>query len=449
MSVFFRGDRRKFETPRRFPSRASHQVGSVTVTADSALKHSAAWAALRLRADLISAMPVNAFRKVGDVDVKIDKPAVLVTPGGAGFDMAAWMWATQFDLDRLGNSFGLITERDGSGLASTIELQDHNDVVVTVVKGVTWYRIRGTKYPASDVWHERQYRLPGQVMGLSAISLAASSVGLYQSAQQFGIEWFSNGGTIPSGHLRNKEKTLTDQQSDKVKERFKLSVADRDVFVTGNDWEYSTVPVAANEAQFLTTQDYTSADVARVIGVPGDLIDLASKGSSITYANITQRNLQFLIMNLWAAIRRRQVSLSTLVADPRYVRLSSDAILQMDPQTKAAVLGQRINDRMLAPSEARRIDNLEPFTTEQLAEFDALFVKKGGSDVGAGTAGSTKSVTANDDATVARNAAELIQKVYLGVGPVITESEARDLANRAGAGLTGTGPSAALSTSKG
>lgn len=46
------------------------------------------------------------------------------------------------------------------------------------------------------------------------------------------------------------------------------------------------------------------------------------------------------------------------------------------------------------------------------------------------------------DAEAARFAAEVIQKVYLGVGKVLTQEEARDLVRRSGANLTGTGPAA-------
>ena len=40
-----------------------------------------------------------------------------------------------------------------------------------------------------------------------------------------------------------------------------------------------------------------------------------------------------------------------------------------------------------------------------------------------------------DEADQARNVAELIQKIYLGVGVVLTPDEARRIANKAGAGL--------------
>lgn len=62
---------------------------------------------------------------------------------------------------------------------------------------------------------------------------------------------------------------------------------------------------------------------------------------------------------------------------------------------------------------------------------------KDASGGGAGAAGSMS------DAELARYAAEVVQKVYLGVGPVITEDEARDIVRRAGANLGTAGPATA------
>ncbi|MEP6477841.1 MAG: phage portal protein [Rhodoglobus sp.] len=374
MSVLFRSPT-IIEGPSRFPVRTNKTVGSTLVTDDSALFHSAVWASLRLRADLISAMPIDAYRKVNGIDIEVPKSPILLNPGGDEWDTGTWLWATQFDLDRVGNCFGIITEKDGDGNPAVIQLADHKNVAVNVRKDVVTYRIKNVAYDAASIWHERQYRLPGQVMGLSALSLAAYSIGMYLSAQEFGIEWFNNGGTVPSGHLRNGAKKLDAGQADQIKEQFKLAISDRDVFVTGEDWTYSTIQVAANEGQFLASQDWSSGDVARFIGVPGDLIDLAVKGSAVTYANITQRNLQFLIMNLWPAVRRRQTALSRLVADPRYVRFNTDALLQMDPQTKSLVHGQQVRDRIRVASEVRGNDNLEPYTDAQWAEMERLFPK--------------------------------------------------------------------------
>ncbi|MFF2274205.1 phage portal protein [Agromyces sp. NPDC058136] len=353
----------------------------MSVTADKALTHSAVWASLRLRADLVSSMPLDAYRKVGGFDIEVPKTPVLLSPGGdEDWSMDAWLWATQYDLDRVGNAFGLIREVDANQRPKVIELLDHRDVAVRPVQHPAEgepghsYWVNSKQVPNDKIWHERQYRLPGFVMGLSPISYAAASIAFYLSAQEFGIEWFTNGGTVPSGVLRNKGKSLTGTEPDEVKEKFKLAIENRDVFVTGNDWEYSTLNALANEAQFLETQKLSALEASRFIGVPADLIDLAIAGQALTYANITQRNLQFLIMNLWPAVRRRELTLSRrLMSADRFVRFNTDAILQLDPETKSKVLGQQVRDRLRTPSEAREKLNLQPFTEQQLDEFDRLF----------------------------------------------------------------------------
>jgi hypothetical protein len=73
------------------------------VTEDTALRHSAVWAALRLRADLVSSMPVDVYRKVAGIQVEMQKPPVLITPGGSQVKIKEWMYSSQVDLDRAGN----------------------------------------------------------------------------------------------------------------------------------------------------------------------------------------------------------------------------------------------------------------------------------------------------------------------------------------------------------
>ena len=106
------------------PNRTATVKGTVRVTNDSALRHSAVFAACRLRADLISTFPCDIYTKNGNVDQLLpSKPKVLVSPGGDRWDYLQWMWATQFDLDRAGNAIGIITERNAFGLPARIDLQ--------------------------------------------------------------------------------------------------------------------------------------------------------------------------------------------------------------------------------------------------------------------------------------------------------------------------------------
>jgi HK97 family phage portal protein len=355
------------------PPRPEQRNGIAVVTNDSALRHSAVWACLRLRANLISTMPVDVYRNVGKLQVDVPKPPVLVNPGGERVDIQEWLYSSQVDLDRGGNVFGLITARDGLGFPARIDLVPLSEVTLIVKKGVlTKYRIAGVEYNPPEVWHERQYTLPGLHVGLSPVAFAAWSVGEYLSIQQFALDWFGN-GAVPTAHLKNNAKTLTPQQADETKRRFRTAVASRDLFVTGADWEYEMIQAENAGANWIEAKQYGIQDIARFFDCPGDLIDAAVSGKSITYASITQRNLQFLIMHLGPAVARRETALSKLTSRPRYVKLNSDALLRMDPQARALTLKTQIDARTLAPSEARELEDRPPFTDAQLAEFDRLF----------------------------------------------------------------------------
>ncbi|MGE4116185.1 MAG: phage portal protein [Candidatus Nanopelagicales bacterium] len=357
--------------------RGSAHQGSVTVTPDKALRHSGVWACLRLRADLVSTMPLDAFRRTSDgVQVEVTKPPVLVTPGGEKVDITDWLYASQFDLDRSGNTVGLITATSGLKLPARIELVPLSDVSVRG-KGseIVEWKIGQRTYTPEQVWHERQFVVSGVPLGLSPVAYAAMSIGGYLSAQQFALDWFAN-DVAPMGTLRHQtEENISAKVARTMKDRFKEAVAGRDIFVTGSEWEWTPAAADASQAAFLDQMQFGLADVSRFFGVPADMIDAAGSSSSITYANITQRNLQLLIMNLGPAITRRERALSRLLPRPQFVKFNTDAILRMDPASVVTSLKTEIDARMIAPSEARALRNRAPYTDDQIAEFDRLFGK--------------------------------------------------------------------------
>ena len=357
------------------PARTSGSTrGGVVVTNETALRHSAVWACLRLRANLISTMPVDLYRRIDGIQFELTKPKLLVMPGGDKVDMAEWLYSTQVDLDRSGNCFGLITERDGFNLPARIDLLSLGSVSVVVKNGeIVNYRIDGELVGPRNVWHERQYTVAGLCVGLSPVAYAAWSIGEYLSIQDFALDWFGN-STVPVAHLKNTSaRTLSEPQAQALKERFQSNVKAGQPWVTGNDWEYNPLQAANQQTDWIEGKQYGIADIARFFDCPGDLIDAAVSSGNITYANVTQRNLQFLIQNLNPAVIRREGALTRASAQGRYVKLNTNALLRMDPETQAKVIAARIDSRTLAPSEARAIYDMTPFTEAQVAEFKTLF----------------------------------------------------------------------------
>lgn len=355
--------------------RYSRSGGSVAVTNDSALRHSAVWACLRLRANLVSTMPVDAYREVASINVEIPKPPVLVNPGGERVDLSEWLYSSQVDLDRSGNAFGLIVERTGTGLPARIDLQPISECSVIVRKGELKYRFGSKEYSPADVWHERQYTVSGVPIGLSPVAYAAWTVGEFLSIQEFATNWFGSGG-MPKAQLRNTAKTVPQNDAVSIKAKFKSSVENGDIWVTGNDWEYKPLQTEDVGNAWIEAKAFGIADVARFFDVPGDLIDAAVQSGNITYASITQRNLQFLIMHLGPTLIRRELALSRLLAKPRFVKFNTDALLRMDPKAKADAFKVQIDSRTLTPTEVRGIEDRSPLTPEQAAEFEQYWPTK-------------------------------------------------------------------------
>lgn len=387
------------------PRRVASGGSRVTVTGESALRHSAVFACLNLRANLVSNTPLDAFRRLGSgVMVEVTKPPLLVAPGGSDVPtwqagstndgMAEWLYSTQFDLDRYGNAVGIVKAFDRHGNPAAVDLAPTGQVVFQG-KGneLTEVKIAGERFRGDDlrfIWHERARTVPGCPVGMSPIMYASLTISGYLSAQQFGLDYFATGGH-PSGHLRNVTlDELPPGLGDEAKAEFKSATEGRDLFVTGRSWEYTPAQAPEAAAAFLEEMKFGVADVCRFLDTPGDMIDANQSGASITYANITQRNVQLLVINMGPVFSRREATFTSAIPRPWFVKFATDAILRMDPQTREELLIARVAGKVLAPSEARELDNLPPFTPEQLEEFKVLGLTTArtvaGSDTGSAVA---------------------------------------------------------------
>jgi hypothetical protein len=148
------------------PGRMSSPVGSVLVNSDSAMRHSAVWACLRLRADLISTMPVDSFSKVGKLEVPVSNAPILVEPGGS-LGSAFRSGCIRRRSTWTGRATRSVSSRSGTGtgLPLRIDLQAASDVSVVSKGGEITYRIGGKVYPVEQVWHERQFTVAGCLWG--------------------------------------------------------------------------------------------------------------------------------------------------------------------------------------------------------------------------------------------------------------------------------------------
>jgi HK97 family phage portal protein len=401
------------------PGRGGTQKAGVQVNETKAMTHSTVWACLRLRADLISTFPADVYRDlvIGDrlIPAEMPKPPIMVDPGGVEWDFIDWMWASQRDLDLVGNCIGIIVERNGiktryypEGLPSKIELCDTRSVAVVQKNGQRRYRIDGTLYRPNEVYHERQYPLSGSPVGLSPLIMSAASVGESLAMQQFGLDWFNAGG-VPKAWMQNTRKTLQDGERDSAKQWYADTIRNGDLMVTGRDWEYNMIQAETAGMEWLMGREYSRTEICQFFAVPPEMVGAAKTGQNITYANVTQANLEFLILNLDAAVIRRERSLTKLLPEPRYVKLNTDAMLRMDPKTRQEIIRSRIETWTITNSEARDLENQPPLNAADIAEMQEIYGKpkaggasSGGFGAGQGNSpGESESEPSEEPATAA------------------------------------------------
>lgn len=388
------------------------------LTAKKALQNDAVWAAVRLRADLISHLPVKTLRHYDSIGeaVPIALPEVLVSPAewapSHPMSMQDWLYATQVDLDLYGNAFGIIESVDGNNLPRVITPVSAADVTVTG-KGmlITAYHVGDREYSPEQIWHERQYVQAGNPVGLSPIAFAAQQITTAESAAAFTHDWYDRGAT-PSMIVKNTKGRIDPAEADKIKRRVAASLQNGEPAVFGADWEITMQAARARDAAFLELHDHTTVAIARYFNVPANVIDAAVQGQNVTYSNLAQDMLRLLILHLAPTIKRRETNLSRLVGKRDIVKLNDGALLRLDPETGRRLLMEEVAAGIRTVNEVRALEDLPPL---DLADASA-------------------------EAGKAADIARLLQMGYLAVGKGITSDELRALANRLGANLPVPGP---------
>jgi HK97 family phage portal protein len=338
-----------------------------------ALSVPAVWAAVRVRANVISSLPVQVLRDRPDGTTQRITgnavPGVLSQPS-AVFDMTSWLAASQLSLDLRGNAYGRIVARHPTTyLPTQVELVHPDDVTVTTdrTSGEIVYRFAGRRVDTFDVWHERQNEEPGSVVGLSPIAACARALGINLSAADYGGGFFDEALT-PSG-LLSSDAPIDEDQAQVVKRRVQATQQGREPLVLGGNWSYKPLSISPTDAAYLEVLGRGDVDAARIFDVPGELIEANVSGSSITYANREQRIQDLLAFRLGPAITRRERALSRFTVRGQYVKLNTAALLRSDLMTRYSSYERGLRNGFLSLAEVRALEDREPMTQADLDQL--------------------------------------------------------------------------------
>lgn len=220
---------------------------------------------------------------------------------------------------------------------------------------------------------------------------------------------------VPSGFLKVTTPGLTEEKARTIRAAWMSAHGGdrRSVAVLNATTDFEPIQFSPVDMALIEGKRSNLADMAMAFGFdPGGALGL-SMGGSMTYAN-AQNQFARLRQDLMPWIVAVEQTIGALLPTGRDMRIDFAELTRPDPAQQIPVINAAIQSGLLDVNEGRAQLGLPP--------------KEGDAD--------------GSDSEVARRlaSAEVVQKVYLGVGTVITSDEARQLINEAGGSLAVPGP---------
>jgi len=339
------------------------QVNYATVDptyAFTSMQSVAVWSTADFVASTVSELPAEVFSGMR----KRSTPWNIDDPGDDGYGREDWVYRVVMSWLLRGNLYGANNSWDARGLNPlSFTVLNPLEVSAQVVDNQPqWYfkgqRLEGEKL--ADFRHVPVFTQPGVLLGQSVIEAHATSLGVSLRSAQFGDQWFRE-GAAPAGMLVNKAR-LSDVEAQTAKARLRdATKGNREPLVLGEGWDYKALQVTPNESQFLETQKYSEAQCARMFG-PGfaEILGYES-GGSMTYANVSDRDLFMAKYSLNKWIRRvERVLTSLLPPSTQVVKLNREGLLEATTLQRYQAHKLALDGGWMLPSEVRSIEDLPP-----------------------------------------------------------------------------------------
>ena len=238
-----------------------------------------------------------------------------------------------------GNLYVRMIRRSSDRRQVAIEVLDPNRCDYVSERGRP-LRVTFDGAPIDNVVAVRWTTLPGDPKGLGPVDAAARLIGAGMSAERSAARMWKNAGVMPGIiKIGSRDKS---NQVEKLREEWSrwYSGAENHGFpLVLSDGEWQPMDISLEAAQFLSTRQWTAAQVAGLIfHIDPSRLGIPIQGSTtLTYTNLSMRNTQFWQDAVQPIAQRIEVALSAFMPRGDLLKFDARQWLQPEPRTRWAI----------------------------------------------------------------------------------------------------------------
>lgn len=363
--------------------RGQNTFAGMPVSADTAMRVSAVYAAVRVLAESVAQLPLITYRRLPrGKERETSHPIYKLLHDRPN------RWQTSFEFREMmtghvvlrGNAYA--QKARARGVVRELIPLNPDAVTVTQNSDTTLaYEYAdgkgGRTFQQKDILHIRGLSSNGCV-GMSPIACHREAIGLAAAAEKLGAQLFGNGAK-PNAAFKHP-KALKDDAFERLKSQLNSAFNGDNAMSTmiledGMDWV--KLGIDPKDAQFIETRKFQIEEIARIFRVPPHKIGDLSRS---TNNNIEHQSLEFVTDTLmpWL-VRWEQAIYRDLIEetgnDDIFAEFLVDGLLRGDSKSRAEFYASGITNGWLNRNEVRAKENLNP--ADGLDEFLAPLNMRG------------------------------------------------------------------------
>lgn len=347
-----------------------------SVTPDTAMQRSAAWACVRLNARTVGSLPIKVYQKTPDGKRRLatEHPLHAIINATPNHEQTAMeFWEGQATALNLRGFAYAEKKKLGGRLVALLPMDPDRVTVYRTASGERRYRYYSKSgqprdLAEDDVFHLRGFGAGGD-NGLSPIGYARQTLSASAAAEEVAGRTFASGLQL-AGFVEDQPgaKTTNDQRKDLIElfKQFEGSSRAGKVMPLPPGFSFKPLNMTPEDAQLLETRRFNIEEICRWFGVFPILIGHAADGQTMWGSGVEQINLAWLTLYLGPELQRieqaieKQLLTAVDIARGYYVEFKVDALLRADSAGRAKLMSAQAQNGLKTRNELRALDNDEP-----------------------------------------------------------------------------------------